>query len=65
MVSQSISRAKRIDSSIVSLGLARQAEDEGAVDQDADFVAVAGEAPRAIEPHALLDVLENLALPLS
>src|SRR5215472_18824154 len=44
-------------------GLARfpgQAEDEGAVDGDAESLAVAGEAPGHVEPDPLLDVVEDL-----
>ena len=40
--------------------LAREPQDERAVDQDAELVAVAGEAPRALEADALLDVLQDL-----
>ena len=42
------------------LGLAGQAEDEGAVDLDAEFVAVLGELLRDLDPHALLDVVQDL-----
>jgi hypothetical protein len=41
-------------------GLAGQAQDEGAVDLDAELVAVLGELPRHVHPHALLDVLQDL-----
>src|ERR1039457_2363976 len=44
------------------LGLAREAPDEGAVDEDSNLMAIAGEAARAFEPDALLDVLENLCV---
>ena len=40
--------------------LARQAEDEGAVDHDAEVVAVAGEAARALDADAFLDVAQDL-----
>ena len=40
--------------------LAGQADDERAVDQNADVVAVLREATRALDRDALLDVLENL-----
>ena len=55
-----ISVAKRIVSSIVSLRLAGQAEDEGAVDLDAELVAVLGELLGDLDPHALLDVVQDL-----
>src|SRR6266852_6033442 len=42
------------------LGLAGEAEDEGTVDRDAELVAILGEAARDIDPHALLDVVEDL-----
>ena len=42
------------------LRLARQAEDEGAVDLDPQLVAVAGEALRHLDAHALLDVVQDL-----
>ena len=42
------------------LGFARQAEDEGAVDLDAQLVAVLGELPRDVDQHALLDVVQDL-----
>ena len=44
------------------LGLARQAEDEVAVDGQAQVVAVLGEGARALHGGALLDVLENLRI---
>ena len=44
------------------LGLARQAHDEGAVDGDAEFVAVLGEAAGDVDPHALLDVVQDLLI---
>src|SRR5690606_5937870 len=40
--------------------LAGQAEDERAVDQDAELVAVLGELARATDVDALLDVLQDL-----
>ncbi len=42
------------------LGLARQPEDERAVDDDAELVAVAREAARDVDEHALLDVVQDL-----
>ena len=57
-----ISVAKRIVSSIVSLRLARQAEDEGAVDGDAELVAILGEALGDLDAHALLDVVQDLLI---
>src|SRR6266852_2861475 len=42
------------------LGLAGEAEDEGTVDRDAELVAVLGEAAGDVDPHALLDVVEDL-----
>ena len=41
-------------------GLARQAEDEGAVDGDAELVAVLGELLGDLDAHALLDVVQDL-----
>src|SRR5439155_15693095 len=43
-----------------TLRLPREAEDEGAVDQNAELVAVLGEAARALDAHALPDVLQDL-----
>ena len=60
MVCGLISVANRIVSSIVSLRLAGQAEDEGAVDLDAQLVAVLGELAGDLDPHALLDVVQDL-----
>ena len=60
MVCGLISVANRMVSSIVSRGLARQPEDEGAVDHDAELVAVLGEASRDVDAHALLDVVQDL-----
>ena len=42
------------------LALARQAEDEGAVDGDAELVAILGEALGDVDQHALLDVVQDL-----
>src|SRR6516162_7465920 len=42
------------------LALARQAEDKGAVHEDAYFMAIAGEAARALKPDAFLDILQDL-----
>ena len=42
------------------LGLAGQAEDEVAVDDQAELLAVLGELARALDGGALLDVLQNL-----
>ena len=44
------------------LGLARQAENERAVDDDAEIVAILGEAASDVDPHALLDVVKNLLI---
>src|SRR6185369_7849289 len=44
------------------LSLARQAENERAVDDDAEIVAILGEAARDVDQHALLDVVENLLI---
>ena len=44
------------------LGLPRQAHDEGAVDFDTEFVAVLGELLRDLDPHALLDVVQDLLI---
>jgi hypothetical protein len=44
------------------LGLAGQAEDEVAVDGQAEVVAVLGEVARALHGGALLDVLEDLRI---
>src|SRR5207247_9059346 len=41
-------------------GLAGEAQDERPVDQNAELVAVAREAPRALEADALRDILEDL-----
>ena len=60
MVCGLISLAKRMVSWMVSLALARQAEDEGAVDLDAELVAVLGELLRDVDQHALLDVVQDL-----
>ena len=40
--------------------LAGQPEDEGAVDGDAELVAILGEAPRHVDAHALSDVVQDL-----
>src|ERR1700726_4561285 len=42
------------------LRLTGQAENKGAVDDDAELVAVFAELPRDINPHSLLDVVQNL-----
>ena len=42
--------------------LARQAEDEGAVDRDAELVAVLGEAARDVGAQAFLDVVQDLVV---
>ena len=42
------------------LGLAGQAEDEGAVDLDAELVAILGELLGDLDAHALLDVVQDL-----
>src|SRR5579871_4679369 len=42
------------------LGLPREAENEGAVDRDAEIVAVAGEPARDVDPHPLLDIVQDL-----
>ena len=47
---------------MVSLALAGQPEDEGAVDGDAELVAVLGEAPRHVDAHALPDVVQDLLI---
>jgi hypothetical protein len=44
------------------LGLAGQAEDEVAVNGQAEVVAVLGEVARALHGGALLDVLEDLRI---
>src|SRR5215813_14121733 len=44
------------------LGLAGQAENEGAVDDDAELVTVLGEAPGHVDAHALLDVVQDLLI---
>ena len=44
------------------LGLARQAEDEVAVDGEAEVVAVLGKVARALDGGALLDVLQDLRI---
>src|SRR5439155_1426382 len=44
-------------------GLAREAQDEGPVDQDAELVAVPGEATGALDAHPLADVLQDLLVP--
>ena len=41
-------------------GLAGQADDEGAVDGDAEVVAILGELLGHLDAHALLDVVQNL-----
>ena len=60
MVCGLISVAKRMVSSIVSLVSPGRPEDEGAVDGDAELVAVLGEAARHVDQHALLDVVQDL-----
>ncbi len=60
MVCGLTSAAKRMVSWMVSLRLARQPEDEGAVNLDAEFVAVLGEALGHVDQHALLDVVQDL-----
>ena len=60
MVSQSSRLANSMVLRIDSRGLAGQAEDEVAVDHQAELVAVAGEVQRALDGCALLDVLEDL-----
>ena len=62
MVCGLISFAKSMVFSMVSRGLARQPEDEGAVDQDAELAAVLGEAPRDVGAQALLDVEQDLVV---
>src|SRR5262249_48892283 len=42
------------------LGLARKSENESTVDRDAELVAILREAARNVDPHALLDVVEDL-----
>src|SRR5579884_14937 len=42
------------------LGFAGQAEDEGAVDRDAELVAVLRETAGDVDPHPLLDVVQYL-----
>src|SRR5262245_9094427 len=42
--------------------LSGQAEDERTVQRDAERLAVAREAPRHIEPHSLLNVVEDLLI---
>src|SRR5579863_3406455 len=42
--------------------LARQPEDEGAVDQDAELVTILGEAARDVGTQTLLDVVQNLII---
>src|SRR5205085_1488893 len=44
------------------LRLARQAQNERAVNRDAELVAVLCETPRDIDPHALLDVVQDLLI---
>src|SRR5215813_742603 len=41
---------------------ARQPEDEGAMDGDAEIVAVLGEPPRDIDQHSLFDVVQDLLI---
>jgi hypothetical protein len=43
------------------LGLARQAGDEGAMD-DAERVTILGKPLRDVDPHALLDVVKDLLI---
>src|SRR5262249_35803593 len=42
--------------------LTRQAEDEGAVNDDAELVAILGKAPRHVDPHAFSNVVQNLLI---
>src|SRR6266404_8075411 len=44
------------------LGLAGQAEDEGAVDDNTELVAILGKPLRDVDAHALLDVVEDLLI---
>ena len=41
-------------------GFAGQAENEGAVDLDAEFMAIAGELFRDFDAHAFFDVMQDL-----
>ena len=43
-------------------GFARQAEDEGAVDFDAEFMAILGESFGDLNQHALLDIVQDLLI---
>src|SRR5207248_5961458 len=43
-------------------GLTRESEDERAVNGDAEVVTVLGEAAGELDPHALLDVVQNLLI---
>ena len=60
MVCGLISVAKRMVSWMVSVVSPGRPEDEGAVDLDAELVAVLGEALRHVDQHALLDVVQDL-----
>ena len=62
MVCGLISLANSMVFSMVSRGLARQPEDEGAVDHDAELAAVLGEAARDVGAQALLDVQQDLVV---
>src|SRR5262249_27505235 len=44
------------------LGLAWKAEDECAVDGDSEFVAILCEPPGYVDPHALLDIVQDLLI---
>ena len=62
MVSTSSSLAKSMVLRIDLLGLARQTEDEVAVNRQPQLVAVAREVACALDGGALLDVLQDLLI---
>src|SRR5438874_3835263 len=44
-------------------GLAGKTENKGSVDRDPELAAVLGKAPGDVDPHPLLDVIEDLLVP--
>jgi hypothetical protein len=45
------------------LGLSWQAHDEGAVDHDAEVVAILGESAGDVDQDSLLDIVQDLLIP--
>src|SRR5271157_4130395 len=51
-----------VEETIRFLGLAGEADDECAVDDDPEVVAITSEAPRHIHAHPLLDIVQDLLI---